>query len=142
MRIFIILIFASVLIQCSSSSDPDAKEEKIKWLTHDAWVAENVSSDEGDLTFQYTDFVIIFMRNPNDTFDGDYYSTGGGHAFSELIGRWKFNDDLSKLLLDGGKEIRIIASKEKLTMNFFVAPSGGRVSGLSGNFTFVLKRRA
>ena len=75
-----------------------------------------------------------------DNYDGDYYVAGGGRAFPELVGQWKFNDELTRLIFANGREMDMVLSDTTLTLTFDVAPEGGRVKGVSGRFTFTLKK--
>jgi hypothetical protein len=137
----IMLITSSAFFKCTTEDDLSRKDEKIEMLTRAPWVADNVSNDaDGDLTFQYTNFVIAFVRNGDGSFDGDYYLSEGGHAFPEPYGKWKFSDDLDELIFSTGREMGADLSEDNLTLTFYLAPVDGRVKGLSGDFTFRLKR--
>lgn len=138
------LLFALLLlgfVQCSKDNDPDPKTRKIGMLTDISWVTDNVqNSSDGDLTSQYSDFAIVFVSNDDGTFDGDYYLTGGGTAFPELTGKWKFNDDLTTIILATGREMEVTLTEDTLTLAFDIVSSGGRGAGLSGHFTFTLRK--
>jgi hypothetical protein len=139
--VVLLLVLMTGYVQCSKDHDPDPRDKKIGMLTAIAWVTDNVqNSSDGDLTFQYTNFTIVFVSNDDETFDGDYYLTGGGTAFSELAGKWKFNDDLTKIILATGREMDVTLTDDSLTLSFDIPSSEGRSAGLSGHFTFNLKK--
>jgi hypothetical protein len=94
---------------------------------------------DGDLSDQYSDFAITFTQNPSDGYEGIFVVANGGYAFEEITGNWKFNDDLSEIILDSGKEMEFKLEENSLTLDFIVTNSGGRSNGLSGHFTFHLK---
>jgi hypothetical protein len=128
--------------QCAEDHHVTLKESQIRMLTSNVWIPALVeNSSDGDLTFQYTDFAIAFIKSDKQGFDGDYYLSGGGNAFKELFGKWRFNDDLTKLVLQNGREMDLELSSNALTLSFYQAPVNGRVQGLSGVFTFHLKKR-
>jgi len=136
----IFILLAASFSQCSKD-DPSAKSRKISILTSDVWITESVTnSADGDITFQYTDFAIAFVKDGEAGFDGEYYLTGGGIAFPELTGKWKFNKNLNQLILQNGREMDIVVSSNALELSFHIEPSGGRIRGLSGDFIFKLKK--
>lgn len=130
------------LIQFSACSDDDnggSKNAKTTMLTKEPWAHAQVSHTDGDLSSQYTNFVIVFTKNVSDGFDGTYVISNGRHAFTETSGKWKFNEDFSQIILDSGKEIDITLTEEQLTMDFIAPAPGGKVRGLSGHFIFELQ---
>jgi hypothetical protein len=134
-----LIAIAFTFLQCSKD-DSGVKEEKINMLTSGAWVPGSViNSEDGDLTSEYRDFTIIFLKTSDSLFDGDYYVSQGGRAFPESHGSWKFGSDLSALHFSDGREVELEVSNESLTLELNITPSGGRVKGLSGGFTFNLK---
>lgn len=137
-----ILTIAFFMIACSKDKDPSAKDHLINLLTEDVWVTEQVlNSADGDVTGQYKDFTIVFLKNPNSGFVGDYYTDHGSYAFAEIAGKWRFDDVMERLILSDGKEIEFKLTNKSLTLEFNVASTNGRVRGLSGNFVFILKHR-
>jgi hypothetical protein len=94
---------------------------------------------DGDLSEQYADFVIGFSKTTASGFDGTFVVSNGGYAFPEDAGNWKFNDALTAIIIDSGRELEFELSKDNLILDFTVAPSGGRVDGISGQFTFELQ---
>src|SRR5690349_6195041 len=84
LKLVTILILVSAAFSQCSKDDPSAKSRKISILTSDVWITESViNSADGDLTFQYTNFEIAFVKNGDAGFDGDYYLADGGTAFPE-----------------------------------------------------------
>jgi hypothetical protein len=137
-----IVILALMLFHCSKQTDPTPKEQMIKLLTSDMWTTESVQKDEaGDVTSDYAEFGIAFESRPDADFDGDYYVAGGGRAFPELVGQWKFNADFTRLVLANGREMDVSLSATSLVLTFSVVPDGGRVKGVIGRFTFRLKKK-
>lgn len=137
-----IVILTVCFITSCSKDDPSAREKKRAMLTAGVWVTEQVlNSSDGDLTASYSGFSIVFLKGRDVAFEGDYFVHHGGHTFTEAAGQWKFSNDLKKLILSDGKEIDFTLTKESLTLYFFLEPTGGRLKGLSGNFTFVLKQQ-
>lgn len=132
---------ASVMMSCDKENEVNPREEKIGLLTGSAWVPTQVLNTDGDLTARYKLFAIGFVKKEGSPFEGDYYIANGGEAFKETMGEWKFSDDLSKIILSSGTEIEFTLTEQTLELKFFVAPSDGRVKGISGNFTFILKKR-
>jgi hypothetical protein len=112
---------------------------KTKMLTAASWGHAQVSHSDGDLSGQYANFAIGFTKNGSEGFDGTFIIAGGGHAFSETAGKWKFNDNVDQIIFDSGKEIDIKLTADQLKLDFTVAAPGGKVAGLSGHFVFVLR---
>jgi hypothetical protein len=138
-----ITVLATCLIfSCDKENEVSPREQKLELLTADAWITTQVLNIDGDLTATYKNFSIAFLRKHGPDFEGDYYIANGGRAFKETMGEWKFNDDLTKIILSSGAEIEFTLTEDSLVLKFFVAPVNGRVEGLSGNFTFILKRRS
>jgi hypothetical protein len=64
----------------------------------------------------------------------------GGIAFKDPFGKWKFNNEQTVIQFENGMELETVLTENQLSITCTVEPPlGGRVSGLSGNFTFVLK---
>ena len=122
-----------------SDDEVNSHDQKVKILTASYWGSPTVTHADGDLSDQYLDFVIVLNKNASDSFDGTYIIANGGYAFSETNGKWKLSDDLTKLVLDSGKEMSVEVSDQSLRLEFTVASTNGRIAGLSGNFVFELK---
>ncbi|HEY0741855.1 MAG TPA: hypothetical protein VGD40_10345 [Chryseosolibacter sp.] len=136
------MLVVLVVIQCSKEKDPSPKEQKMHMLTDGAWMVDKVHNNaDGDITSLYATFAIAFSKSPFGNFEGDYYVAAGGRAFPDVYGHWRFNEDLSRLILDNGREMEISLSDKILTLRFSLAPTGGRMDGLSGDFTFTLVRK-
>lgn len=136
-----VVLAALLIASCDKEKDVSPREQKITLLTADTWVTNQVLHTDGDLTAKYKNFGIAFLKKQSSTFEGDYYIANGGYAFKETVGEWKFSDDLSKIVLSSGTEIDFTLTEQTLELKFFVAPGNGRVEGLNGNFTFILKKR-
>ncbi len=140
-----ILKFAALLIvfqlgACNDDNETSKRDIKIDMLTASSWGNAQVThTPDGDLSIQYTDFAIVFTGNSSDGFDGTYIISNGGYAFSENAGKWKFSDDLSKIILDSGKELAYQLDETNLHLDFTVASAGSKVAGVSGHFVFDLQ---
>ena len=132
-----------IVISFGACKDDDgelnAHDKKVNMLTANSWGDATVTHADGDLSGQYEDFVIVFSKNSSGGFDGTYVIAEGGYAFPETSGQWKFNDDLTQIILDAGKEMDFELSEGDLTLDFTVTAGGGRAAGLSGHFIFDLK---
>jgi hypothetical protein len=139
----LLLILAVVGSACSDDNSFDPEKQQTKWLTSDVWVVDRVENDaDGDLTFQYPNFAIAFVDTDDNAFSGEYYVTGGGKIFLEGFGKWRFSDDQQKIILQNGREMEVVLSRTLLTLSFFADVSSGRTDGVSGNFTFKLKKKS
>lgn len=138
-------LFLAVIVSACKSDDKEGTDphaEKIGLVTSGVWQAESViHSTDGDLTFQYEDFTITFTNNATSGSDGDFLVQNGGNAFPDASGKWSLNSDLNTISLSNGQDMTIEnLSSQSLVLKFIVAPSaGGRIEGVSGEFTFHLE---
>ena len=137
-------LIAVVLATACDKDEPkaDPRSESINLLTASPWVIQTVEhSTDGDLTFQYSDFSIVFTKNASGNTDGDYVAANGGNAFPDTFGKWGLSDDRRMIVLSNGQELTVEnLTSQSLVLNFVVAPpTGGRIAGVSGEFTFHLK---
>lgn len=143
MKKFLTLIAIAALFQLSACKDDSteisAHEQNVNMISANAWAHPTVTHPDGDLSDQYTNFLLVFTKKADGDFDGDFLIANDGYAFPENFGQWKFNDDLTKIVLDSGREIDYQLSQNSLHLDFIVAPTGGRINGLSGHFTFDLQ---
>jgi hypothetical protein len=139
MKKILTLIALVVLFQLSACKDDtqevSSHDQNVDMLTANP----TVTHPDGDLSDQYENFVIIFTKKSAGGFDGDFLVANGGYAFPESLGSWKFNEDLTKIILDSGRELDVALSATHLNLDFIVTPEGGRIDGLSGHFTFDLQ---
>jgi hypothetical protein len=138
------LLMLAVAAACGDDEPggTDERTKKINALTVSPWVTVSVEHDtDGDLTFQYEDFSISFSKDPAAGAEGDYVVTNGGNAFPVPFGKWSLSDDLKTLSFTSGQELSIESLTDgSLILNFVVEPNaGGRIEGVSGEFTFTLK---
>ncbi len=138
-----ILKFTALLILLQMSACKDDNESgtdaRTKMLTASPWGNAQVThTPDGDLSDRYADFAIVFTDDASDGFDGTFVVSNGSYAFSENAGKWKFNDDFTQIILDSEKEMDFQLDESHLELNFIVPPAGGRVAGVSGQFTFDL----
>lgn len=133
------LVILISLASCKDDNGPSKQDIKIEMLTGSSWGHAQVTHTDGDLSDQYTDFAIVFTGNASDGFDGTFVVSNGGNAFAENSGKWKFNDDMTKITFDSEKELEFEVDEDHLTLDFIVPASGGRMAGLSGHFVFELQ---
>jgi hypothetical protein len=133
----ITILLALIQLGACSDDKDSGQDAQTKMLTAEPWSHAQVTHSDGDLSAQYEDFVIVFTSNSANGFDGTFIVSNGGYAFAETSGQWKFDD--SKIILDSGKEMEFELTENSLQLDFTVAPSGGRVAGVSGHFTFDLR---
>ena len=134
------LLVLFYLSACNDDNELSKKEQYIEMLTTTSWAHAVVThGTDGDLSDQYADFIIAFSKTSSTGYDGTFIVSNGGYAFPENAGKWKFNDNLTTITLDSGRELEFELSKTNLMLDFTVAPSGGRVEGISGQFTFELQ---
>ncbi|MBX2964124.1 MAG: hypothetical protein KF687_16555 [Cyclobacteriaceae bacterium] len=134
------IAFLLAFSACSSDDAVNERDQQINLLTSAPWITQSVMhATDGDLTDQYQNFSITFIKNPVSGFDGDYFVVNGSYAFPEPSGKWKFSNDLTKLIFINGQDLDASVTNSLLTLHFVVASPGGRTTGLSGQFTFVLK---
>ena len=132
---------------CSTTETPrvpTARETATDGLINDGkqWIAAGgtITQDGSDVTNSFADFEITF----NGT---SYTSSGGGDVWPDGVNApWIFagNDpeDASTIIREDEIEVQISVSKgQQLTLTFILLPvgSGGRSSGLNGNYFFDLK---
>lgn len=127
------------LSACKDDNEVSAHDQNVNVITASTWGDPTVTHPDGDLSDQYSDFIIAFTKKPADGFDGIFVIGNGSYAFPENSGKWKFSEDLTKIILDSGRELDVELSATNLNLDFIVTPEGGRIDGLSGHFTFDLK---
>lgn len=141
MKYLVRITLLLALIQLGACDDDKGGEQsaQTKMLTAEPWAHPQVTHSDGDLSSQYANFVIVFTSHASDGFNGTYLISNGGYAFTETSGKWKFNNDKSKIVLDSGKEMDFVLDEEHLELDFVVPAPGGKVAGLSGHFAFSLQ---
>lgn len=137
-KIAAVLIILLTVVACSKD-DPSARDQKTQQLTAATWGTPTVEHADGDLSGQYVDFAIKFNKNASGDFEGTYIIANGGYAFEETSGQWTLSDDLSRIILDSGKEMTAKINEKSLHIEFTSSSSNGRAEGLSGHFVFELK---
>ncbi|HMG92391.1 MAG TPA: hypothetical protein VK589_20175 [Chryseolinea sp.] len=128
------------LAGCNSDDDANPKSQNAQLLTATPWSHAVVThTTDGDLSDQYENFAISFIRKAENGYEGTFIISNGGYAFPENTGKWKFHDDnLGKIVFDSGRQIQYDVHAETLHLDFNVAAPGGRTNGLSGHFVFDL----
>ena len=144
-KLFTYASILSVLLLSACHDDEkgtDPRTKNMNLLTSSVWVTESVDhTTDGDLTFQYENFSIAFTQTGSSGMDGEYIAVNGGNAFPDSYGEWSLSSDSKTILLSNDQEMTIESLTEgSLVLNFIVEPpTGGRVEGVSGEFTFHLK---
>lgn len=139
LKLALLLPLIFQLASCGDDQEKSARSLKTDLLTATPWGNAQVThATDGDLSGQYTDFVITFTRNASSGYDGNFVVANGGHAFEEVAGKWKFDDSLNQLIFDSGKTMDIELMADHLQLDFTVLSMGGRADGLTGHFTFNL----
>lgn len=143
MKNFLTLFAIAFLFQLSACKDDNEisqHDQNVTMLTATNWGNPTVmNATDGDLSEQYADLIMVFTKKSTDGFDGTFVIGNGLYAFPETSGKWKFSNDLTKIVFDSGRELDYTLSENNLHLDFVVAPIGGRINGLSGHFTFDLK---
>jgi hypothetical protein len=136
------VLLVVILAACHSDDPESALEKNVNALTSTAWTHPTVTnSTDGDLSDSYAGFAILFTKQEANGFAGTFVISNGGYAFSEVTGKWKFNDALTELQFDSGKTMTFTVDEKHLSLDFTVAPpSGGRTDGLSGHFVFAFTK--
>lgn len=139
--LFRILMLAMVAQLTACDDEPSAEgDTKRNLLTTNTWGTPVVTHADGNLSDDYSDFVITFTTNPVISgYEGTYIISNGGHAFADPSGQWKLNEERTLIVFDSGREIQFEVSEDRLKLDFTVTDSGGRINGLSGHFVFELK---
>ena len=139
LKIFSLAILVSLFSCKDDDANSSAEKLKTEMLTAESWGHPQVTHTDGDLSDQYTNFAIVFTSNGSAGFNGTYFVSNGGNAFTETTGLWMFNDDLTKIIFDSGKEIDFTLEDDFLQFDFVVNDPSGKVAGLSGHFIFELQ---
>jgi hypothetical protein len=134
-----------ILLIANSCSDKetgaDERTLKINEIVSSPWTNAVVThSTDGDLSFQYEDFSIAFIKNPGSSYDGDFIVTHGGYAFEEHYGKWKLDEVSSQIILSTGKQMEFVLTENILRLEFTVDNTSGRTAGVSGHFIFELQK--
>ena len=132
-------VLLMVFLSFACDDKPSKADVKTKMLTTKTWGHAQVIHSDGDLSNQYENFAIGFTRNASKGFNGTFVISGGGYAFPETTGKWKFSADFNQIIFDNGKEIDIKLSADHLQLDFTVPAPGGKIAGLSGHFVFDLQ---
>jgi hypothetical protein len=125
----------TVLTNCNKGSDPSPQEKKFKQLKG-VWELGTVMNDNVDVTSQYSGFTLTISS------DGSFTSTNGHNAWPASgtleftdngLNAWLRSDDITITLEE--------ATSTTLKLSFTQSGiSGGRVSGVTGEFEFSLIR--
>jgi hypothetical protein len=133
-----ILIGLAQMFACDDDMNP--KSQDVQLITATPWShASVIHSTDGDLSDQYKNFAISFSKKSEDGYEGSYIISNGGYAFPENTGKWKFHEDLDRIVFDSGRQIQYDINDDILHLDFTVSAPGGRTNGLSGHFIFDLK---
>lgn len=84
----------------------------------------------------------IMLKTSLQAFNSLFYSTPNSLSTAwASSGTWEFDgENLNSLLRDDGVVISLVKSETSLTLRFTIStPAGGRVTSLTGEYTFYLK---
>lgn len=114
-------------------TDPEAEQLAKLSVT---WVLGSVKNDNTDVTAQYAGFELSV--NGDKTFS----TKSGGNAWPKE-GSFDFADEsFKKLTRSDGIEVTILSlTDDQLSLSFNQPNVSGRVSGITGQFTFMLKKQ-
>ena len=141
--IYIVTMIVLILtVGCSSKVQPSVEDMQLQKMLG-TWKPSSVQVDGTDISDQYTDFTITFFKSGNSK---EMVATNPGHAFYAGTDVWVFatSSQASKIIRSSdGIEMSVKVDQTNLQLVFNVPqPStGGRVSGMSGNFTFNLVKK-
>lgn len=127
------IVVALSLSGCSKDDGLSPDQQRIKDLTT-TWTLGSVTNDNVDVTDQFTGFMLVI----NDT---NYTTKNGGNAWS-ASGSYSFvENNIDHLMRDDNVQITIDSfSSSEITLSFTInqVNTGGRINGITGNFTFSL----
>jgi hypothetical protein len=129
------LVLAVLLIVSLTSckkDDPNPVDQQINQLKG-TWKLGSISNDNQDVTAQFTGFTLTFT-------DKNYATTNGGNPWP-VNGTYDFKStDLKSLLRSDNTVVTIDQlTTTALVLSFnYTNLTNGRVSGVTGNFTFSL----
>ncbi len=122
------------LASCSKDDGPNAQTIQLQKLST-TWKVAQVTNDNQDVTSEYTGFTL--------TIDELSYTTQNGGNPWPASGTYDFREnDLNTLVRSDATEITIDEiTEDMLVLSFnFNTLSGGRESGVTGDFTFSLTK--
>jgi hypothetical protein len=140
--IYMTVMIAAITIVACSSHSVSVEDQQMQKL-QGTWKASSVQVDGTDITDQYTDFTITFFKSGSTK---EMVATNPGYAFYAGTDVWDFaaSSKATKIIRSSdGIEMNVQVTQSNLTLTFNVpvTSAGGRVSGMSGNFTFNLVRK-
>jgi hypothetical protein len=135
------MIVVTIAVACSNHS-PSMEDQQMQKMMG-TWKASSVQVDGTDITDQYTNFALTFFKSGSTK---EMVATNPGYVFYSGTDVWDFaaSSRASKIIRssDGIEmNVQVTQSNLMLTFNVPVASNGGRISGMSGNFTFNLVRK-
>jgi hypothetical protein len=130
-----VLVLGTLVYSCKEKEKPKKTDEEINTeLLSKAWVPQtgaNATTVAGnDVSDIWAGFVL--------TMGDKTYSSSGADAPEvwPASGTWAFGTDANTLVRNDGIEIAISVSETTLVMKFNYSASGGRLSGLEGDWVF------
>jgi hypothetical protein len=138
---FLIMIVSLVVFTGCKKDEvtPSVEEQQLQKLSG-TWKPGSVQVDGTDISSDYTNFKITFFKDGSTT---KFATTYPGNAFKTSLDSWSFvaGSQGSKITRTSDNvQIAVQFDQANLVLAFTIAPTptGGRVSGLSGNFVFRL----
>ena len=140
----IAMIMALSFISGCNNDDPEpsAKDKQTDLLAKKWNIKTEVNSvtlNGDDDTDNWPGFTVTFYSN------GTYVASNISAERLEKVwsssGDWQFKSDsnLNTIVRDDGVEITIIIDEDNLSMSFNYSQSNGRVSGIDGEWVFLMK---
>lgn len=132
--LFVLCAMVTGFSSCSKDDGPSAQTVQLQKLST-TWKVSQVINDSQDVTAQYTDFVLTVTEL-------NYTTQNGGNPWP-TSGNYTFKDgDLNTLLREDDTQLNIDELTEStLILSFnFNTVTGGRLSGVTGDFTFSLTK--
>ena len=138
------ILFVALLISCKGGNNPDPIPPTFEEKLAGTWSLSSVKIDGSDVTSDYSGFSITFDANLN------YSIANGGLTFTQTSGSWgtasQTDTGATGYLAGITNQVTLAFSNanKTLTLSFTVDNNtfglGGRVSGLAGNYVFVLNK--
>ena len=130
-----VLVLGTLVYSCKEKPPPEKTDEEINTeLLSKVWVPQTGSNAitvaGNDVSDVWAGFILTV---------GDKTYTSSGADAAEVwpaSGSWAFGTDANTLVRNDGIEIAISVTETTLVMKFNYSASGGRLSGIEGDWVF------